>query len=90
MADYNTLMDKVNTDTEAAAVHADCAAVSSYMLMATVVFSSVGSIQKPRKNLSYGIFSSFQFFDNFTHLAISVVHGFSLKLAHFDPCMQKQ
>ncbi len=38
MADYNTLMDKVNTDTEAAAVHADCAAVSIIMLMATVVF----------------------------------------------------
>ena len=29
MADYNTLMDKVNTDTEVAAILADCAAVSS-------------------------------------------------------------
>lgn len=29
MADYNTLMDKVNTDTEVGAILADCAAVSS-------------------------------------------------------------
>ncbi len=28
MADYNTLMDKVNTDTEVGAVLADCTAVS--------------------------------------------------------------
>ncbi len=28
MADYNTLMDKVNTDTEVEAVLADCATVS--------------------------------------------------------------
>ena len=28
MADYNTLMDKLNTDTEVTAVHSECANVS--------------------------------------------------------------
>ncbi len=28
MADYNTLMDKINTDTEVASVHAEYASVS--------------------------------------------------------------
>ena len=44
MADYNTLMDKVNTDTEVGAVLADCAAVSVCVCLCDVCLYTASSV----------------------------------------------
>lgn len=44
MADYNTLMDKLNTDTEVNAVLAECSSVSVYWFMALSLLCSSFSL----------------------------------------------